>query len=184
MSKVMTIESAIIDAPNDVKVARINAIIDNLPTALDAAELYDDVTRQLATEQARFEESIAFAKTLEKALKTHLISLMTENNRDMLPVEGYEVTYKSTKGSGADYNVENLKALWEKLPKSQTQDAIWEETIVKTNGTKLNALVKSYGAESDIGKLITESRFPALPGLPKFSFKRIETLKAVSGGTA
>ena len=81
---------------------------------------------------------------------------MRMGDMDALPTEGFDIVRKET---GWVYNTDSLTATIKELITKEEWDSIFtKKWVEKTNGVKLNSLMKRYKGE--VARGIEESRTP------------------------
>lgn len=155
----------------DAMLAKVNHTLDMLATNDDICEVYEQVLDALSVARAKFDAENVFENTLKTQIEKRFEKAFKDANAKRLPSNDFIITIDQKTEKVYDA-VPLLAALQVALPAKEFEKAVFAKNTVETDGTKINALVKSYGADSPIGKIFEKYRTEVDKGNPKIKIER------------
>lgn len=123
-------------------------------------------------ETAEFEKRVENDKLVLTIVRRVALKRIVESGGNALPHDRYDCHIERTKTIEKD--IATLRQLEGKIPETELAPALYieqPEPQWKADGTKLNALLRKYGEQSEIGQII-KAGMRAAYGAPKLIFKR------------
>jgi hypothetical protein len=155
------------------------------------ADLVIDLEEQLGAQDDEHARKTAIARQIVRAGYIELGERMMARNATALPHPDLTVSLVKPK-TRLDKRPTELVELFRVLPAEELVGAIWrdkppapEEMPWESNGTKLGALARKYGPESEVAKIINRGLVRVDVGLPVVKIeRRSKTVeKLVAAGT-